>query len=173
MANNEGKIFEEQFRRSAPDYVILHRLRDSSQSFSGGELSKFSVKNPFDYILWDSKAHILYALELKSTKSDRIQFERKGDRKRNGIHWHQIDALNKWNQFDGVIGGIIIEFRQIGKVIFIHIDDFNKLSDTIDSVGFRISDLEKHNIPYTVIDRRFAKTKYKYDIDKFLTNSSI
>lgn len=173
MASNEGKVFEEQFRRSAPDYVILHRLRDSSQSFSGGKLSKFSVKNPFDYILWDSKSHILYALELKSTKTDRIQFERNGDRKRNGIHWHQIDALNKWQKFDGIISGIIVEFRSIETVIFIKIDDFNKLMDSISTVGFRISDLEDNNIPYTVIERRFAKTKYKYDIDKFLRNSSI
>lgn len=49
MAKNVGKIFEEQWKKSTPDYALLYRLPDAAQSFGGSNKLRFSSKNPFDF----------------------------------------------------------------------------------------------------------------------------
>ena len=96
---NTGKVFEAQFKKSVPDYALLYRLPDSAQSFGGQSQNiRFSNKSPFDFILWDSHAHILYALEMKTVAGKSISFERDKSKTKD-IHRHQIDELNKWNKW--------------------------------------------------------------------------
>ena len=113
---NIGKIFEEQLKKSAPTYSLLYRLPDSAQSFGGSNLLRFSNKNPFDFLLWDSVGHILFALEAKTVAGKSISFERTKD-EQGEIHIHQIDGLNDWQKYDGIIAGFIIEFRTLEKTI--------------------------------------------------------
>ena len=84
-----GKVFENNFKKSMPDYALLYRLPDAAQSFGKSSNLRFSNKNPFDFILFDSKWKILYALELKSVKGKSISFERTKEDK-GDIHYHQI-----------------------------------------------------------------------------------
>lgn len=164
---NQGKIFEKSFKSSVPDYALLYRLPDSAQSFGGNSKLRFSRKNPFDYILWDSKHHILYALELKTVGGKSISFERT-EKDAAEIHYHQVQGLNLWNKYDGVVCGFIIEFRDLDKCIFVSISDYNSLINIITKKSFNMNDLEQNNIPYFVIDRKLRKTQYSYDIDSFL-----
>ena len=166
MSRNIGKLFEDSFHKSVPDYALLYRLPDSAQSFGGGNL-RFSRKNPFDYILWDSKRHILYALEMKTVSGKSISFERSKS-ERGNIHYHQIVGLNNWNAYDGIICGFIIEFRKIETTVFLEIDNFNRLLDVLDKKSFNIDDLQAHNIDYQIIEQQMKKTRYNYDIDSFL-----
>lgn len=163
-----GKDFELQIKKSAPPYSLLYRLPDAAQSFGGGNL-RFSRKNPFDFLLWDSKTHTLYALELKTVSGKSISFERNKD-EHGLIHWHQICGLYDWSCYDGIIAGFIIEFRAIEKTIFIKIDEFKKMMSFIPKKSFTINDLEANSISYFVIPQHIARTKYTYDIDKLLTN---
>ena len=87
---------------------------------------RFSAKNPFDFLLWDSKRHILYALEAKTVSGKSISFER--DKEDKGvIHIHQINGLNSWNKYDGITCGLLIEFRELEKTIFLDIEDMNQV----------------------------------------------
>lgn len=164
---NIGKVFETQFKKSTPDYALIYRLPDSAQSFGGSNNLRFSRKNPFDFLLWDSERHILYALELKTVDGKSISFERNKDEK-GKIHYHQIVGLNEWNKYDGINCGFIIEFRGIETTVFIDIKDFNNLVSLIDKHSFNIDDLETYEIPYIVILQKKLKTNYRYDIDGFL-----
>lgn len=164
---NVGKIFEQDFQKSVPDYALLYRLPDSAQSFCENKNLRFSRKNPFDYLLWDSERHILYALEMKTVKGKSISFERNKDENRE-IHYHQIQGLNDWNRFDGITCGFIIEFRQIETTVFIDIDSFNSLILAIDKKSFNIQDLNDFNIKYQIIGQKKQRTRYLYDIDTFL-----
>ena len=169
---NIGKIFEAQIQKYVPDYAKMMRLPDAAQSFGGGNNLRFSRKSPFDYLMWDSSRHYLYALELKTVEGKAISFERNKDE--NGeIHYHQICGLNEWNKFDGTICGFIIEFRKCEKTIFIHIKDFNDLVSKIDKKSFNVNDLETYNIPHVVIPQEKLKTRYKYDIDFFIKHTGI
>ncbi len=164
---NVGKIFEEQIKRSIPDYALLYRLPDAAQSFDKNKSLRFSKKNPFDFLLWDSKRHILYALELKTVKGSSISFERKNGDKGN-IHYHQIESLNIWNRYDGIICGFIIEFRKIETTIFLDIDSFNSLVNSLNKKSFNYSDLIKNKLNYKIISQKKIRTRYIYDMDSFL-----
>ena len=165
---NVGKVFEEQIKKSAPDYALLYRLPDDAQSFDRNSSLRFSKKNPFDFLLWDSKRHILYALETKTVKNKSISFERnKGEKKE--IHYHQIKDLNDWNKYDGIICGFIIEFREIETTIFLEISDFNILISKITKKSFTLNDLIENDIPYLVISQMKKRTRYIYDMDGFLS----
>lgn len=164
-----GKIFETQLSKSVPDYALIHRLSDPAQSFSGGN-SRFSNKNPFDYILWDSKRHILYVLEAKTVAGKSISFERSKD-EMGKIHYHQIQGLESWNKYDGVVGGLIIEFRELEKTIFLDIKDMINLMGIIPKKSFNMTDLDKNGIPYFVIPQKKERTRYTYDIGDFLSRN--
>ena len=169
MARNVGKIFEEQWKKSTPDYALLYRLPDAAQSFGGGSKKlRFSSKNPFDFLLWDSKRRILFALEMKTVSGTSISFERNEDEDRE-IHFHQIQGLNQWNEYDGIVCGFIIEFRKIAKTVFIDIEQFNKIVELIPKKSFNYNDLCAYKIQYTIIGQKKARTRYTYGVDEFLS----
>lgn len=164
---NVGKQFELNFKKSIPDYVLLYRPPDSAQSFLNNSKLRFSRKSPFDYLMWDSQRHILYALELKTVKGISISFERDKEEKRE-IHYHQIKGLNEWNKYDGIICGFIIEFRKIEKTVFIGIDSFNKLIASINKSSFNYTDLVESKLDYIIIPQTKKRTQYSYDIEQLL-----
>jgi hypothetical protein len=169
MANGKkiGQNFEQQIKKSAPDYVLFHRLPDPAQSFINSNQLRFSRKNKFDYIAWDSHRHILYALELKTVKDKSISFERTKGESSKVIHHYQIEGLNEWNKYDGIVCGFIIEFRKIETTVFIDIADFNKLINIIPKKSFNFDDLKEYGIKYQNIDQRKVRTQYTYDLDNF------
>ena len=48
MATKEGKKFEEDIKKSIPDYVYCYRIKDPAQSFGrDSRFTRFSLKNCF------------------------------------------------------------------------------------------------------------------------------
>ena len=168
MPISPGKNFEIQFAKSAPDYVLVYRVPDSAQAFGKSANLRFSRKNPFDYLLWDSKRHRLYALELKTVGGKSISFERVEEDK-GEIHLHQIRGLTGWNEYSGITCGFVIEFREIELTVFIDIEDFNKLIEAVGKKSFNLKDLDDYDIPYFVIPQWKPKVNYRYDLEKFLS----
>ncbi|MCD7810270.1 MAG: Holliday junction resolvase RecU [Ruminococcus sp.] len=168
--SNVGKVFEASFKKSVPEYALIYRLPDAAQSFGGVSGLRFSRKNPFDFILWDSKRHILYALELKTVSGKSISFERTKEDK-GEIHFHQIEGLNEWNKYDGIICGFIIEFREIEKTVFIDIDSFNSLISKTPKKSLNYNDLTNEDASYCTIPQSKKRTRYSYGIDDFLSKS--
>ena len=105
------------------------------------------------------------ALVIFARESEKISGVKDESRE---IHWHQIEGLNKWNEYDGIVCGFIIEFRKIEKTVFIDINDFNKLMNTITKKSFNFDDLDNHKINYVVIGQEKVRTRYKYKVDEFL-----
>jgi len=171
VATNVGKIFEEQIKKSLPDYVKFRRLNDSAQSFGGTSNLRFSSNNPFDCFIWNSKQFRLYCLELKSKQGKSISFERtkndKGD-----IHYHQIVGLNEWDKYAGTVCGFLIEFREIETTVFFHIRYFNELIEKLNKKSFSWGDLQKSGLPYFVIPQEKKRTRYLYNMDAFLSNNN-
>ena len=173
MSQNQGKLFEEQIKKSVPDYALIYRLPDSAQSF--GEKNnrlRFSRKNPFDYLIWDSLRRALFALELKSVAGKSISFEHTKEDK-GDIHNHQIVGLDEWNKYNGIICGFIIEFRQIETTVFLDIDSFHRLVDSLPKKSFNMSDIKSSGVPHFVIPQKKMRTRYRYDMDKFLSEINV
>jgi len=172
MAKNVGKMFEQDFSKSAPIYVGILRIPDAAQSFGHSTYLRFSKKNPFDYLMWNPKSYTLYALELKTVKGKSISFER--SKEDNGeIHLHQIDGLDNFNKVGQCICGFIIEFRELETTIFLQIDEFIKLRDTITKKSFTLADLDTNGINYIVIPQTLIKTHYRYDVESFLIETGL
>lgn len=161
---NLGKVFEQCIQKSVPNYVWVHRLQDNAQSFGGSSNLRFSRKNPFDYLMFDSQNRILYALELKTVQGKSISFEKNKSQK-GVIHYHQIEGLNMCCKYRNFKSGFLIEFRELEKTVFIDIREFNKLIDSISKKSFCFSDLDEHDIRYIVIPQTKLRTRYKYKMN--------
>ena len=169
MARGPGKIFENNFEKSAPSYVKAYRIPDPPQSFNRTNKLRFSRKNPFDYFLWDSKHHLLYALELKTVSGKSINFERtKDEKKSDGIHYHQAMGLQEWNKYEGMVCGFVIEFRGEEKTVFLGIDDYFELIKYVGKKSFCFRDLDDYDIPYVMIPQKIIRVNYRYDIEPLL-----
>jgi len=165
---NVGKKFESQFQKSVPKHVLCVRMPDSAQTFGGCKSGiRFTNKSPFDFQLYDP-CGILYGLELKTVRGNSISFERTKEEK-GEIHFHQIQALKKWDEYGGIVAGFIIEFRKQPLTVFIEIKEFLKLLDYVkDKKSFHLTDLEDSKIDYIIIPQTLLRSNYKYDVSYLL-----
>lgn len=168
---NIGKQFEQDFSESIPEYVMLYRLPDSAQSFGNSTVLRFSRKSPFDFFLWDSKRHILYALENKTVEGKSISFERE----KSGcavIHYHQIQGLNQYNKYEGIVCGFVIFFRGIETTVFLPINSFNDIVKNNEKKSVNYNDIVTSGLPYIVIPQTKKRTRYVYDIESLLSKAN-
>lgn len=148
---NVGKIFENDFKSSFSDDCLVIRLPDPPQAFTQRSDTKFSHKNPCDYIVFDCKNRILYCLELKTTKYKSISFENvnEKDTRNRMVHRHQIMGLLKFSEYKNVKAAFIFNFRDekndTQRTYYQDINDFQKMCANISKVSFDEIDLIKHN----------------------------
>ena len=173
MAKNSGKVFEDNFKKSVPDYCLLQRLNDSPQSFKQSNLTRFTPDNPCDFLLFDSISHILYCLELKTTKYKSISFEdiNSNEPQNKMIHKHQILSLTKFSNYNHVIAGFLFNFRDevnsVERTYFQDIASFNRMCSEINKFSFNEMDLIIYNS--VKIDGKKKRVNYIWDIDKLLS----
>ena len=104
---NQGKIFEEDIKKSIPEDVYYLRLHDSAIGFDiENSTQRFSLKSPYDAILYRNSK--MYALELKSTNAGEYRLP-----EAIMIKEHQIKELTKAAQY-GIEAGFLINFRESG-----------------------------------------------------------
>lgn len=174
---NQGKIFEDCFKKSIPEeHVLVKRLNDNAAAWSGGENTRFASTNECDFILYDDDSRTLYGLELKSTQGNsftfwREDFEDKTKKQSFMIKKKQILGLNKWGEHKGVFG-IIFNFRNHNnKTYFVYIDKFIKYTAILTKKSINLYDV-LHMQPVE-IKNEMLRTNYRYDIEAFLNETSI
>lgn len=118
---NPGKIFEEDFKKSCQDQkIFFHRIKDMKVPWDLPEWVKKKIimpRNEYDSFIF-ANGH-LFPLELKSLDSKSISFSE------SIIKQHQLDNLEKATDYNGVIPGLILNFRKDeNRAFFIHITDF-------------------------------------------------
>ena len=170
---NAGKKFEQLWKQSAEkqDLFIL-RLNDSDMSFNPNKelRSRFTLKSPADFIMFYN-GH-LFMLEMKSTHSKSISFQREPD---DGgmIKLHQISSLSNAGLHEDVVAGFIINFRveEDGKpysedTYFWPIEAFNDYFVSNDRKSAKPIDIVQHG---GIIVKQEQKRKlYDYDVKKML-----
>lgn len=169
MIKSPGKIFEEDFSRSVPSYCLIHRLKDSAQSYNNSNATRFTWDNPCDFFVFDGS--ILYCFELKSTKSKSMSYQiDKNDVSSRMIKYHQIESLTKFSKYENVLAGLVLNFRDekndSQRTYFIDIKNFNKM---IDSIGKRsVNEIDILLNGAIKIQGNKKRTRYSWDIDAFL-----
>lgn len=173
MAKNSGKIFEQQFKISVPDYCLLHRLNDSPQAFKQSGLTRFTPTNPCDFFLFDPIARILYCLELKSTKNKFMTFEDidSVEEQNKMIHKHQIKSLISFAKVENVVSGFLLNFRDEAhgteRTYFQDAVSFRRMCLSINKLSFNEMDLILNGA--IKIEGKKKRVNYVWDINKFLT----
>jgi len=164
---NVGKKFESSFKLSVPEYCYLKRLNDQPQSFVKNVNTKFSLKNPFDYLLFDCKRQKLWAIECKTTKYKSLSIAKDKDDNKM-IKYHQIKGLSELSKYNNVIAGFLINFRTDGieRTYFQKIEDFNKMIHTTSKSSVNEIDLiMNHAIK---INGKLMRVNYRWDIESLL-----
>lgn len=175
---NSGKKFENAIKSAVPDYVLYHRLSDSTGTFSGGNNLRFSAKQPCDAFLFDGKRKRLYCLELKTSKSGCFSYEDincKEEQQSKMIHKHQILSLEKLERYEGVMSGFIFNFRLENETIehtyFQNIIDFLKMYNSLNKKSFNEKDLLNYN-PIVIEGKKKIKN-WTWDLEKFLQEMDV
>lgn len=161
---NTGKVFEHNFKNSIPDDYYSVRLKDPAVGFCGGS-STFSPNNPYDYIVYNGKH--MFCFELKS-KDGAIsfwdsRFDFDGKKHTFEIKKHQILGLTKAAEHDGIHAGVIINFRNKGKTVYIPIDRLNRLIKETKKSSINCDDAMSVGIEIGV---KKLKVNERYDIRK-------
>ena len=155
---NEGKRFEQNFKKSVPKDAYYLRLQDSANGFDQtSETLRFSAKSPYDCILY--KNNRMYALELKSTKGKSISFSGSSPM----IKQHQIDELVRANCF-GIESGFVFDFRE-QKTFYVPIFAFSDFILTTDKKSINIKEVEVIGVE---IPKKKLKVNYRYDLSVFV-----
>lgn len=168
---NAGKIFEEDFKKSIPEYCLLIRIPDPPQAFEQNSNTKFSRKNVCDYYCFHSKSRIFYALELKSTKNKYITYEdvMLDEPPNKMIHKHQILGLLNYTKYDNIVAGFVFNFRDeqkdMERTYFQNIKDFLLMSKQINKFSFNEIDLLMYGGIKIAGDKK--RTRYRWNLDKF------
>lgn len=164
-----GKIFETNWKKSCPDWLLVYRPPDQAQSFNMNNNLRFSQRSPADFFMFNGFTSTFYALECKSVGTNSVSFERSKTDK-GVIHYHQIESLKKFSNYHNVVSGFLLDFRLSNNTYFLKINEFINLIDNIDKKSFNEANILKWCKPI-LIEKRKLKVNYKYDVEKFLNES--
>ena len=167
MARSVGKTFEDNFKKSIPDYLLSYRPPDSAQGFDVGASNKlrFSRHSPCDLMIFDGTRNLFLTLELKTFQGS-CSFERTKEEK-GIIHHYQIKSLKDFAQYERVISGLVLDFRSTGNTYFLNINQWDEFISHIEKKSFNEKDLLAYADPI-LIEKRKLKVNYRYDIESFL-----
>lgn len=166
---NPGKLFEQDVVKSMPEYVYVHRLKDSAQSFKNS--ASWSWDNPCDFYFFDSDRRVFYAIECKSTKYKSMSVQtNKDDDSSKMIKYHQVSSLIKISKYNGVVAGFFLNFRDekndTERLYFINTKNFVHMMGSINKVSFNEIDLLTNNA--IKIDGNRKRKRFKWNIDSFM-----
>ena len=171
---NEGKQFEDDFSSSIDkSTILLHRLKDTAQSYNQSKDTRYTWQNPCDYFLFNGK--MLFCLELKSTKAKSISYQQnKDDKTQRMIKWHQIEKLTEFSNYRNVLAGFILNYRDeknnVQRTYFLNIKDFNKIRLSTDKHSVNEIDILLNNA--VKIDGHIKKIHWHWNLDEFLQSQS-
>ena len=163
---NPGKIFEEDFQRSAEKEMFIYRLKDPPASFNLNckgcpkQVSRFSVKNICDFMACSNGTQ--YLLELKSHKGKSIPFPAIVKDYKDTRLLKMVTNASRWKM---VMSFVIFNWRDIDNETYaVHAD---KVLDFIDRA-------DRKSIPYEFttqgirIEDKIRISRYSYSMEAFV-----
>ena len=149
---NNGKRFEQDFKKSVPKSVYYYRFRDGTSAWGNQDNTRFQATNLCDCLLYARGQ--LHLLELKSYKGKSLPF--------SGIRKNQIDGLLNASQF-GINAGFVIKLD--GEAYYIDVESVDQFIKTSERKSIPLQFLQDNGI---YIPRVKLKVNYRYDIGVML-----
>lgn len=158
-----GKRFEENWKNSIPKDIFYYRFRDSSNTWSGGNKTRFTPSNIADCLLWNSEC--LFLLELKSCKGSSLPFKNVIG---NDTKKQQINDLIEASGFANTIVGLVIEFSDKDECYFVEINDFKNFLEKAVRKSLPIDYCRKNGLKIGV---EKLKINRRFDINQFIKDT--
>lgn len=157
---NKGYVLQDNFKKSCEKQdIFFYRFKDSPTSYNKTENTSFTVSNICDCMLFEEGYLIL--VELKSNKTKSKSFSK-----------HDLKQLNSINSIlqnkDGcfrerVVGGFLIEFREIEKAYFFETKNLLNYFLNNSTKTLNIHKYLKNNICIE-IPRHILRKNFRYDV---------
>lgn len=160
MAQNKGKIFEEDFKKSVPFEYFFYRFKDGTGNFNGqkNDNVRFQAKNMCDCEVM-AEDH-LFLLELKSHLGNSVGF--------NCIRKNQIEEMSKVDH-KKIRAYFIFNFRDKEKTYAVDAKQLKNFMETTERKSIPISWCEENGIE--IIGQK-KKVRYKYLLDRFFEDAA-
>jgi recombination protein U len=153
--HNDGKKFEEDFRKSTPPEVFVHRVKDAGSD----KQHLFGVRNECDFIVYYQPW--LHLWELKSHKGQSIPFGALTDT--------QLAALAEHGTKPGVKTAFIFNFRDLEETWYVRAW---RVRAFVLSGGRKSFPVDWCRQVGKRVDQQLVRTRYRYDVDKLLREVS-
>lgn len=152
---NEGKKFEEDFKKSVPKEYWIYRFRDGTGNFNGtkNENVRFQASNICDFEVVTDK--YVFLLELKSYTGARISFD--------GIRDNQIKQMSGIDH-QKIKPYFIFNFREKEKTYAVRAKDVRIFMESTDRKSIPIQWCEDFGIE--IIGTK-KKVRYSYYLKEF------
>ena len=151
---NEGKKFEEDFKKSVPDDVYFLRLQDAG-GWSNADNTRFTVSNICDAIMY--KVPFLHMIELKSHKGKSIPF--------SCIREKQLLKLAEADNYNGVAAWFIFNFRDAESTYAVRATKLIDFMSNTDRKSIPIDFCAKKGIVLPAVKKR---TRWRYYLRNFM-----
>lgn len=161
---NEGKRFEENWKKSISKEMYFQRIKDNPSNFGNNSNNavRFTLNNPYDCFIF--YMGYLFPLELKSTKGTSFSIQKDKKDRSKMIKHHQIEGLLSASKYEGIYAGFVLDFRneKSNNTYWLDIKDFYIFQNNNDKKSIN----EKDVISYggILIKKNKKKVNYKYDI---------
>lgn len=156
MDKNLGKIFEEDFKKSVPDWCWIYRFRDGTANFAGekNQNVRFQAHNICDFMIMANER--LYLLELKSHKGASIPF--------SCIRPKQLEEMAEIT-YPNITAFFLLNFRDIERTYAVRAGELRKFIETTDRKSVPIQWCKDQGIEILGEKKR---TRFRYDLESLL-----
>lgn len=162
MAKNEGKKFEEDFKKSIPDKYFVYRFKDGTANFNGSknENVRFQAHNICDFEVFAEDK--LFLFELKSYNGASIPL--------SGIRKTQLEEMLKASKYENVEPYFILNYRALESVYAIGVQTLQKFIKTTERKSIPVKWCIENGIE---IKWTKKKVRFVYNLEEFFRISEV
>lgn len=153
---NEGKKFEEDFKKSIPEKYFVYRFKDGTANFNGtkNENVRFQSHNICDFEVFAENK--LFLFEVKSYKGASIPL--------SGIRKTQLEEMLKASNYKNIEPYFILNYRALESVYAIKIQTLQEFIEKAKRKSIPIKWCIENGIEIIVVKK---KVRFRYELEKF------
>ena len=153
---NEGKRFEEDFKKSVPEKYFIYRFKDGTANFKGtkNENVRFQAHNICDFqVVAENK---VFLLELKSYNGVSIPL--------SGIRKTQLEEMLKASKYKSIEPYFMFNFRPLQKVYAVKVENVQEFIEKAERKSIPVKWCIENGVE---IDGIKKKVRFKYNLESF------
>lgn len=153
---NEGKKFEEDFKKSIPEKYFVYRFKDGTANFNGtkNENVRFQAHNICDFEVFAENK--LFLFELKSYKGASIPL--------SGIRKTQLEEMLKASNYKNIEPYFILNYRALESVYAIKVQTLQEFIEKAKRKSIPIKWCIENGIEIIGVKK---KVRFRYELEKF------